>query len=1476
MSSWLKLDGTQSGKFGLGLSGVELKNNNGNLDVRTNGDTAYANIRVNNANVDGNLTVANLTVTGNVTTANLSGDGGKLSNITGANVTGNVPNASNAANANVANTATTAGTVTTNAQPNITSVGTLTSLSVSGDLSTNGTNTFVNSQNTFIQSPLINLGDSANGGDLLSNDGKDRGEILHYYTTETQNAFMGWDNSNGEFAFGNSVSVTDDVVTFNTFGNVRAYTFIGELHGTASAATVADSANAVAGANVTGSVANATLAATANTVAGANVTGTVANATFATSAESANTANTSTTVTANAQPNITSVGTLTSLTSSGTVLANSLSSNTLSVTANTEIGGELTVSGNATVLADLHVTGNINFTGNVTQISGNSGQFFGDANGVGALYAGLSTGYSAIPNTIIQASGSVNSYAQINFQNKNGGNISSTEYVATADNGSDSVNYLDVGIAGGNWDGTQENSIGTAAGPDDGWMYVQGGTGGGNLILGTTSANTEIKFLSGGPNAANVVANLSAEGLKLTGNVTSLNANLGNLATANFFSGDGHLLTNLTIAAGSAIVNGNSNVSVAPNANVTIGVNGTAAVVTISDTGTNVIGTFNATGNANVGNLVTSTLTVATDIFAAGNATIANLFVLNSANVAGSVNATRNLNANGNASISGAISAIGNISGGNLVTGGKIIATGNITGGNLVTAGDVVANGNVTAGNIAGGNVVTANFFSGDGHLLSNLTIGNSIVNGSSNVTVEANSNVTFGIDGVDSVLVVASSGLAVTGAVGIGGALGVTGNATIANISTGTMAATGNITGGNITTAGIVTATGNITGGNITTAGIVTATGNVSGGNITTAGNVSGGNITTAGIVTATGNVSGGNITTAGEMSANGNITAANITGGNLVSANFFSGDGHLLTNLTIAGSIANGNSNVSIATSNGDIKFYSSGKSALTISGNSLFTNSDLDVSGRTIVSAVGNLIIPGGNSGQFLSTNGNGALRWATVSSTSLANGTSNIIIEQNGNVNISSDGTDNVFVVTSTGAAITGAVGIGGALGVTGLITGNGGGLSNIVGANVTGQVPFANVANSVAAANVTGQVANALVAATVYSNAQPNITSVGTLSNLSVTGSVGLGDTVVSGNATITGNLTVNGNTNYVQTNSLYVVDPIIQQGGGANGAPLTNNDGKDRGSLLHYYTTTPVDAFMGWDSSNSEFAFGSNVTDINDVIVFNSLGNVRASTFIGSLSGTVTTAAQPNITSVGTLTSLGVNGAVTASTFASNVATGTAPFTVTSTTVVNNLRAMYADTVLTAAQPNITSVGTLANLTVSGTTNLGAIGNLTITGGSNTQFLQTDGTGNLSWANVKNVDTSKISNGNSNVSIASANGDIKFYSAGLTALTISGNALFTSADLDISGRTIVSNVGNLIIPGGANGQVLSTNGNGVLSWSTVASGGVATALNSNIGNTHINGGLNGQVLKTDGTGNLSWYALPSGSETFNAFLLAGM
>ena len=89
--------------------------------------------------------------------------------------------------------------------------------------------------------------------------------------------------------------------------------------GVVAFANVASVANTVAGANVTGTVANAAYATTsgtadiANAVAGVNVTGTVANAAYAVSAGSAGYSSTAITVTANSQPNINILTSLTTI-----------------------------------------------------------------------------------------------------------------------------------------------------------------------------------------------------------------------------------------------------------------------------------------------------------------------------------------------------------------------------------------------------------------------------------------------------------------------------------------------------------------------------------------------------------------------------------------------------------------------------------------------------------------------------------------------------------------------------------------------------------------------------------------------------------------------------------------------------------------------------------------------------------------------------------------------------------------------------------------------------------------------------------------------------------------------------------------------------------------------------------------------------------------------------------------------------------
>ena len=83
-----------------------------------------------------NNTSNTLTVTGNVNANYFIGSGNNLSNIQASNITGLIANANFSAYSNVANFSNYAGNVVNASQSNITSVGTLSTLSVTGNIST--------------------------------------------------------------------------------------------------------------------------------------------------------------------------------------------------------------------------------------------------------------------------------------------------------------------------------------------------------------------------------------------------------------------------------------------------------------------------------------------------------------------------------------------------------------------------------------------------------------------------------------------------------------------------------------------------------------------------------------------------------------------------------------------------------------------------------------------------------------------------------------------------------------------------------------------------------------------------------------------------------------------------------------------------------------------------------------------------------------------------------------------------------------------------------------------------------------------------------------------------------------------------------------------------------------------------------------------------------------------------------------------
>ena len=117
---------------------------------------------------------------------------------------------------------------------------------------------------------------------------------------------------------------------------------------------------------------------------------------------------------------------------------------------------------------------------------------------------------------------------------------------------------------------------------------------------------------------------------------------------------------------------------------------------------------------------------------------------------------------------------------------------------------------------------------------------------------------------------------------------------------------------------------------------------------------------------------------------------------------------------------------------------------------------------------------------------------------------------------------------------------------------------------------------------------------------------------------------------VAGNLVVTGNHTVNGTTTTVNSTTVTIDDPIFTLGG--DSAP-GSDDNKDRGIEFRWHDGSGAKVgFFGYDDSASAFTFIPDATNSSEVFS-GSVGNV----IFGNVTGTLQTAAQTNITSVGAL-----------------------------------------------------------------------------------------------------------------------------------------------------------------------------------------------------------------------------------------------
>ena len=1380
--------------------------------------TSAANIT--GANI---LTGGLVSATGNVTGNYIIGNGSQLTSITGGNVTGNV------------NSAVTAGTVTTNAQPNITSVGTLTSVTSSGLISTTGN---VQGANVFATANISATGNVTgnyiigNGSTLSSiTGGNVTGQVANaliagtVYTnaqpnitsvgTLTSVTSSGLISTTGNVQGANvfataNISATGNVTSGNILtggqisstGNITVSPtgfFVGNIIGNITGNLAVPGANTQvlynnqgnvgASAGFTFNTATNAMVVTGNTTSGniltaglisatGNVTGNyiLGNGSQLSSITGGNVtgqvgnALISGTVYTNAQPNITSVGTLTSL----------------SVTGNTTSGNLLTsglISATSTITSAANITGGNVLTAGLISSTGN-------ATAGNILTSGLISATSTITSVANIIGGNVITAGQVSASgNLNGGNLSVTGNAVIVGSlnvqgnvtfiGSNVIttNDLYIELANNQTTYANINNAGLAVGPVGTpltyWQY--------QTASNAWTTNVAISA------TANVIGGniLTGGQISSTGNIT--------VSPTGFFVGNliGNITGNLAVPGANTDILYNNQGNVGASAGFTFNAATNAMVVTGNTTSGNILtaGLISATGNV-TGNYILGNGSTLTSI-TGGNVTgqVANALI------AGTVytNAQPNITSVGtltSITSSGLISTTGNVQGANVFATANISATANVIGGNLLTTGVVSATGNTVAGNlltsgvvsatanISGGNILTGGQISSTGNITVSPTgffVGNIIGNVTGNLAVPgANTQILYNNQG------------------NVGASAGFTFNA-----ATNAMVVTGNTTSANILTGGLVSATGNVTGNYIIGNGsqLTSLTGgNVTGqvGNALISGTVytnAQPNITSVGTLTSlsvTGNTTSGNLLTAGLISATSTITsAANITGGNVLTSGLISATANVTAgNILTAGIMSStGNAIHGNILTGGQI----SSTGNITVGATGFFV-------GNIIGNVTGNLAVPGANT---------------------------QVLYNNQGNVGASAGFT---FNAATNAMVVTGNV-TGGNILTTGLVSATG---------NVTGNYIIGNGSQltSITGGNVTGQVGNALISGTVYTNAQPNITSVGTLTSVTSSGLISTTGNVQGANVFATANISAAGNVtggNLLTSGgggSISGAGSITAGGNITGGNILTGGQISSTGNITVSSTGFFVGNIIGNVTGNLA------VPGANTQVLYNNQGNVGASAGFTFNAATNVMTVSGNTTSGNFLTG-GLISATSTITSAANIigANILTAGLISATSTITSAANIIGGNIITAGQ--VSASGNLNGGALSVSGNATIVGSLNVQG--NVTFIGSNViTTNDLYIQLANNQSTYANINNAGLAVGPAGTPLTYWqyqnasnawttnvSISATANVIGGNIL-TGGQISSTGNittsptgffvgNIIGNVtGNLAVPG-ANTYVLYNN-----------------------------------------------------------------
>jgi len=1042
------------------------------------------------------------------------------------------------------------------------------------------------------------------------------------------------------------------------------------------------------------------------------------------------------------------------------------------------VAGNITASylfGNGSQLSGIDTSGVSNGTSNLSiPVANGNVNVTADGNTVLVVTTNGANvvGYLNVNGNLISTNANLGNLATANFVNVSS-NVNVTDTMQAGNVRTDNLLYAN----GNPWD-LQE-----AAGSNTQIQYNDGSNNFGASANFTFDYATQTLNVTG---TANVSGNLNGNVGSFSGNVSALNANLGNLATANFINAlettTSNLTVNLEISGNTANFSGNiitlnanlGNLVTANYANFGILAANTANISgNINANSANITGNLYAgnanitqfletqyanvsanliTGNANLGNYTLTNFLEVTSNLQSNNANILGTILANVANVAGTITsgnanlgnlATANFFTgtlvNGTSNIS--IANNGNI---DLVSGANTTLVLTPTGANITGYGNFSSN--VTALNANLGNLVTANFANVSGNVNANIVNANYLygilANGTSNIQIFSNANIAFSANGFANIIVVSELGANVTGYID----------------------ANGNVNAGALYSTTLTSKTGALDlysqqAGNTNINLHAFGNGTVDVGNVRITSLALPTTATDAATKQYVDDVAQG-LHTHDSCNAATTGTLATLSGGTVTYDNGASGVGATLTTTgsytTIDGvTLSDGMrilvKNEANAANNG---IYVRTSSTVLTRADDFDTPAEMAGGDFTFVTAgtqynstgwvMTDVVTTVGTSpvdwvqfsgaGQYQAANGialNGTLFTANIDGITTEISGGNIVVKANAQFT-----TPNIGAATGTSIDLTGNV-------LVNNIASNG-----LVSGNTLTITTSANVGSLTATGNISGN--------------NLSITNDFGANGGNITGNLSVGNLSVNGNSSLTGNFTANNITanNALSSNTANITSNLVAGNVTSNALTAgritfadTNGRLADSGNLL-------FDSF--WDRiTTGQGNFTANLIAAN--LTSNNLSNGRVT--FSNTGGQL----------------------VDASTFTYDV--------VVDLLAVGNANiGAFANVTGNITGGNITTTGTanIGTLSMVGTSNLGPIGNVTITGGSNGQVITTNGAGGLSFVSIS---TSSISNGNSNVSIPNANGNIEFSIAGnANVVTFTGTGANVNGYLSASGNTTGANL----------------------------------------------------------------------------------